>query len=249
MKLSNTLVINEALLPSGKKAFTLAEVLITLSILGVVAALTIPALVNRNSDIAAQTKLKKAIAAYETAAAVYMAESGKANTDAWLSDKGTASCDNVGSYFKIVNTVAGTNNCEFTTSDGVLWRFNGTSGYAVAYDSAKGPRYGVVMWTTDGNVNSSTYATINQTKVEGEEEKDVTVSCGTTSAPATCKTLILANAPAAATSITAAPVHGYYNAPAFLNASSSALTAGTATGKASTIAGATQKTGEQLPET
>ena len=47
MKLSNTMMINEKLLPTGKRAFTLAEVLITLSILGVVAALTIPTLVNR----------------------------------------------------------------------------------------------------------------------------------------------------------------------------------------------------------
>ena len=60
MKLSTTMMINETLLPTNKKAFTLAEVLITLSILGVVAALTIPTLVNRQSDLAAQTRIKKA---------------------------------------------------------------------------------------------------------------------------------------------------------------------------------------------
>ena len=43
------------------KAFTLAEVLITLSILGVVAALTIPSLINRSSDVAAKSRIKKHI--------------------------------------------------------------------------------------------------------------------------------------------------------------------------------------------
>ena len=62
MKLSNTILLNESLLPSNKKAFTLAEVLITLTILGVVAAITIPSLVNRQGEVAARTKLKKAIA-------------------------------------------------------------------------------------------------------------------------------------------------------------------------------------------
>lgn len=41
------------------KAFTLAEVLITLGIIGVVAALTIPALINRNEERVRETQLKK----------------------------------------------------------------------------------------------------------------------------------------------------------------------------------------------
>ena len=77
MKLSTTMIMNEKLLPESKKAFTLAEVLITLSILGVVAALTIPSLVNRQSDLAAQVKLKKAISNYEDVIGTYMAENEK----------------------------------------------------------------------------------------------------------------------------------------------------------------------------
>ena len=41
------------------KAFTLAEVLITLAVLGVVAAMTIPTLVNNSSDQSTVTKVKK----------------------------------------------------------------------------------------------------------------------------------------------------------------------------------------------
>ncbi|MBP7211391.1 type II secretion system protein, partial [bacterium] len=42
-----------------KKAFTLAEVLITLGIIGVVAALTIPTLMQRTQDREAISALKK----------------------------------------------------------------------------------------------------------------------------------------------------------------------------------------------
>ena len=130
----------------NKKAFTLAEVLITLSILGVVAALTIPALVNRNSDIAAQTKLKKAIAAYETSVAAYMAETGAANASAML---GT-NCNDAEKFFKIVERAA--DSCEFTTADGADYVFN-ASGNAVVYDAKTSPRYGVKLWAGNGQVN------------------------------------------------------------------------------------------------
>ena len=50
MKLSNTLIVESTTLPNNVKAFTLAEVLITLSILGVVAAITIPAIVKSQSE-------------------------------------------------------------------------------------------------------------------------------------------------------------------------------------------------------
>ena len=43
----------------SKKGFTLAEVLITLSIIGVVAALTVPTLVRNYEDAANAAKAKK----------------------------------------------------------------------------------------------------------------------------------------------------------------------------------------------
>lgn len=42
-----------------KQAFTLAEVLITISIIGVVAALTLPSLISKNNTAAMESKLKK----------------------------------------------------------------------------------------------------------------------------------------------------------------------------------------------
>ena len=146
MKLSNTMIMNDSVLPSNKKAFTLAEVLITLSILGVVAALTIPSLVNRQSELAAIVKIKKAISQYEQVAEVYMAEN-EAQTFA-------ATCAQLGDYFKKVDTVSG--DCEFTTADGVVWKFKTDGSHVIVTDSKASPKYGAIMWTQDGVANTGT---------------------------------------------------------------------------------------------
>ena len=49
------------------RGFTLAETLITLTILGVVAAITVPSLINKQIESANRTKVKKAMAVYEKA--------------------------------------------------------------------------------------------------------------------------------------------------------------------------------------
>ena len=159
MKLSNTLIVNEILLPNSKKAFTLAEVLITLSILGVVAALTIPSLVNRQSQMAAIVKLKKAISQFEQVAEVYMAENEATNIGGMI--RTTSNCDNLSNYFKTVNTED--NGCTFTTADGVQWKFtyagnNGVDSIVVVYDSETSPKYGVAMKANDSAANKTPVA-------------------------------------------------------------------------------------------
>ncbi len=202
MRLSNTMMINASLLPSSKKAFTLAEVLITLSILGVVAALTIPSLVNRQSEMAAQVKLKKAIANYENVAAVYMVENESTN----ISGIAANSCANIGNYFKVVNKNS-SNACVFTTADGVLWNFN-SAGNVVIYDSENAPRYGVVAWTEGGVVNGTDANGFDgpqtPTDLTFPKQKTNTTTTGTGESATTTNGLT-------------APVHDYYSAPDFMN--------------------------------
>ena len=156
MKLSNTMIMNSSVMPS-KKAFTLAEVLITLSILGVVAALTIPSLVNRQSQMAAIVKMKKAVSQFEQVAEVYMAENEATDISGMVS-KTTGKCDNLSGYFKMVTK--SDNDCVFTTADGVEWRFASDGSAAIAYDSATSPTYGVIMWVnSDGQANVGTAPT------------------------------------------------------------------------------------------
>lgn len=61
---------------NNKKAFTLAEVLITLGIIGVVAAMTLPALVNNAKNKELHSSLVKAYAAIQTAAQSLYADEG-----------------------------------------------------------------------------------------------------------------------------------------------------------------------------
>ena len=149
MKLSNTLIMNCSVMPS-KKAFTLAEVLITLSILGVVAALTIPSLVNRQQEMAAIVKLKKAISQFEQVTEVYMAENEATDMEGMVrSTSSKTNCDELSKYFKVV----GGGGCDFTTADGVHWLFDSDGSAVVVYDSASSPKYGVAMVAKNGAAN------------------------------------------------------------------------------------------------
>lgn len=60
-----------------KKAFTLAEVLITLGIIGIVAAMTLPTLIQNNRNKELQTSLKKAYSIMGQALDLYQAENGE----------------------------------------------------------------------------------------------------------------------------------------------------------------------------
>lgn len=58
-------------------AFTLAEVLITLGIIGIVAALTLPAIVNNSRNKQLETGLRKAYSAISQALEMYQAQNGE----------------------------------------------------------------------------------------------------------------------------------------------------------------------------
>ena len=57
-----------------KKAFTLAEVLITLTILGIVAAIAVPNVIHKNQTRVNKTRVKKGYANYERLMSMIMTE-------------------------------------------------------------------------------------------------------------------------------------------------------------------------------
>ena len=63
-----------------KKAFTLAEVLITLGIIGVVAAITLPALIQKQQEKILVNQLKKSYSAFSQAFLMVVAENGPAES-------------------------------------------------------------------------------------------------------------------------------------------------------------------------
>ena len=102
------------------KAFTLAETLITLTILGVIAAITVPSLINKQIESANRTKLKKAMAVYEKALNQMIIDNDLKTNDAIKAEFPTNDCSKTSIYFKPVEKVSG-NDCRFKTADRVWW--------------------------------------------------------------------------------------------------------------------------------
>ena len=101
------------------KAFTLAETMIVIVVLGIIATLTIPALVNKNKESVAKTKVRKAMAAYESALNKMIIENDLKSDTALNEWAGAVqNCGNPSNYFKKVQDV---NGCIFKTSDGIWW--------------------------------------------------------------------------------------------------------------------------------
>ena len=107
-----------------KAAFTLAETLIVLVVLGVVASITIPAVVRNQIDAQNRTKLKKCMTVYDMGISKMVVENGIKSNDALINefnaDKNNGSCAKSRAYFKSVEENAN-NNCIFKSSDGVWW--------------------------------------------------------------------------------------------------------------------------------
>ena len=67
----------KAFMENNKKAFTLAEVLITLVIIGVIAAITVPTLMNQTKGQEYKSALKKGISAFNQALTMHYAMDGE----------------------------------------------------------------------------------------------------------------------------------------------------------------------------
>ena len=120
----------------NKKAFTLAETLIVLVILGVVAAITIPALIRRQVESSNRTRIRKAITVYDTAINKMVVENGIKSNDALINefnaDRNNGSCEKSRVYFKV--SQVGANDCTFRASDGVWWNISDINHPIIAFN-------------------------------------------------------------------------------------------------------------------
>ena len=121
-----------------RAAFTLAEVLITLGIIGVVAALTLPSVIQNYKNHSVEAKLKKFYSAFNQAVERSMAENG--DVDVWYEDLPTFYHDSdsgqskseglewfnkyIGKYMQIVEVDKSFNNTPlFKLADGTSFMF------------------------------------------------------------------------------------------------------------------------------
>lgn len=141
------------------KAFTLAEVLITLGIIGVVAALTIPLLISSYQEQALVTQFQKAYSQLSQAYISVANENGTANT--WASSQ--EAYNYFKPYFKVNEDCPNTVGCfpnttywglrndtptenpyarvryKFNTTDGTSFMFDGITSVFVDINGKKGP--------------------------------------------------------------------------------------------------------------
>ncbi len=82
-----------------RSGFTMAEVLITLGIIGIVAAMTLPSLIQRNNNKVVETRLKKFYSAMNQA--ILMSENVNGDKKDWFSDvTNTTQKDEEGNFIK-----------------------------------------------------------------------------------------------------------------------------------------------------
>ncbi len=127
-----------------KKGFTLAEVLITLGIIGVVAAITIPGLMTTHKKHVTGAKLKKAVSTINQAIKLSENENGELET--W--DKSLPKEEFVKKYFspymKIMKICTVQDTCGYGT--GNAWSYlNGTQGanYNSPFNNGRTPFIGM----------------------------------------------------------------------------------------------------------
>ena len=111
---------------TNKKGFSLGEVLTTLALLGVVAAISIPSLSVGYQKRVAKTKIKSAMVTFDSLIRQVAVDVGRAPTNSTILTKikgADDKCSNITKYMKAVNRT----NCTVTTPDGVFWNFADTS--------------------------------------------------------------------------------------------------------------------------
>ena len=95
--------MTEGLVPFRKLAFTLAEVLITLGIIGIVAAMTLPAVVSKYKDKELATRAQKTYSAISQAIKLYQAKNNTPGDSTGLWDVTKTSGEVTESFVKYFN--------------------------------------------------------------------------------------------------------------------------------------------------
>ena len=129
--------------PFRKAAFTLAEVLITLGIIGVVAAMTLPALVNNYKEKELATQVKKTFSNIQNAALLAQKDLGAVGDNTFLFDVTNTHAETAKNFAKYFN---GAKVCENKSQKGCSQYYYKVK-YATAY---KGSGDSNKTYTPDG---------------------------------------------------------------------------------------------------
>ena len=158
-----------------KKGFTLAEVLITLGIIGVVAAMTIPTLIANYQEKQTVTRVKAAYTLLNNAVMMAVNENGPVNT--WLS--GTRIDDGAENYRKfspmMFNKILPHLKTIFTCSDSITCR---KYSYKIQNLPGTAPVDMYMMEYTGAKLLNGTYISVSSTG-SCEQQYEIQDACGT----------------------------------------------------------------------
>ena len=158
--------------PKKRAAFTLSEVLITLGIIGVVAALTLPSVIQNQQERATVAKVKKAYSILSQAFTMAIAENGPVNY--WCNEEDLfASCsykifNKVKPYLKTINE-----GKHYGTQYGVAYKYSNRFNDVVIHLSANGPNLtlsdgiSVIIEAAAGEQDKSRWCLANTNSVSG----------------------------------------------------------------------------------
>ena len=147
-----------------KKAFTLAEVLITLAIIGVVAAISIPSVISNSQQQEFKTGLRKAVSVLNSAITMNMAIDGEspydnANIFGYLQKHMSVmkSATRVTDMYYIPNTGNENSlaNSAFYTTDGMRFEIRAGNGKLSGFKLYEEPKIQLCTWGMAGSYSQS----------------------------------------------------------------------------------------------
>lgn len=147
-----------------KKGFTLAEVLIALLIIGIIAIITVPSIIQKNREAQRRTKLSKAMAVYDTAISKLSILSGAKTLDELKDWAEEDNCENALKYFKGDNV----NGCIFRTSDGIWWNIADLDRAIISFEEInEGNKDAITLKAQDSNDFDAFVLVANQDEKTG----------------------------------------------------------------------------------
>ena len=114
----------------NKKAFTLAEIIVVIVILGLTAMIVLPPLVRKQIENAKRVKLKRIMEVYDYVLNKITVENGIIWDKALNDFASENDCENFQKYFKIVEG----SGCRFKTADGVWWDISDIQNVIVGFN-------------------------------------------------------------------------------------------------------------------
>ena len=153
-----------------KLGFTLAEVLITLVIIGVIAAMTVPTLMNQTNSQEFRSAIKKAISGVNQALTLHYALTSEAAMDF---SSGSALVDGIfkkrmsvlsgATAHSEFTTACGASDAVFTTADGIMFCVNGFNNGDGSADGACNT-YNTKPCTASGDQAANLWIDVNGAK-------------------------------------------------------------------------------------